>query len=241
MCGGCSGRSASGGGPSRHAIEHGVNAAPGKNRRPNGAVQGRLSTFSPAPMSTRREVRERAMQALYAYEQGGGAPEDVLKNVLRPSIEDDPTGLRFAERLFLLAVDRADETDALIQQHVRNWEIGRIALVDRLLLRMALTELLAFEDIPPKVSINEAIEIAKRFSTPKSGKFINGILDAALLGMIEAGTVKKSGRGLVGMPQARPKPAPATADASAPAADVSATDDAATPDASGASDASADA
>ena len=150
------------------------------------------------------------MQALYAYEQGGGAPEDVLKNVLRPSIEDDPTGLRFAERLFLLAIDRADETDATIQQYVRNWEIGRIALVDRLLLRMALTEFLAFEDIPPKVSINEAIEIAKRFSTPKSGKFINGILDAALLGMIDAGTVKKSGRGLVGMPQARPKPAKAS-------------------------------
>lgn len=199
----------------RHAIEHGMNAAAGKNRRPKAAVQGRLSTFSPAPMSTRREVRERAMQALYAYEQGGGAPEDVLKNVLRPSIEDDPTGLRFAERLFLIAVDRADETDALIQQHVRNWEIGRIALVDRLLLRMALTEFLAFEDIPPKVSINEAIEIAKRFSTPKSGKFINGILDAALLGMIDAGTVKKSGRGLVGMPQARPRPAPVADEAAA--------------------------
>jgi len=152
-------------------------------------------------MSTRREVRERVMQALYAYEQGGGSPQDVLKNVLRPSIVDDAEGLRFAERLFLFAVDRADETDAVIGEHVRNWEIGRIALVDRLLLRMALTEILAFEDIPPKVTINEAIEIAKRFSTPKSGTFVNGVLDAALARLIEEGKVTKVGRGLVGMPQ----------------------------------------
>lgn len=152
-------------------------------------------------MSTRREVRERVMQALYAYEQGGGTPPDVLRNVLNPSIQDDEAGRRFAERLFLMAVERADETDALIGQHVRNWELGRIALVDRLLLRMALTEILAFEDIPPKVTINEAIEIAKRFSTPKSGTFVNGVLDAALAQLIAEGKVTKVGRGLVGMPQ----------------------------------------
>lgn len=169
-------------------------------------------------MSTRREVRERVMQALYAYEQGGGTPQDVLRNVLRPSIQDDAEGLRFAERLFLLAVDRADETDAIIGEHVRNWELGRIALVDRLLLRMALTEILAFEDIPPKVTINEAIEIAKRFSTPKSGTFVNGVLDAALVRLIEAGKVNKVGRGLVGMPQRGKGGAKGTARTTAPEA-----------------------
>lgn len=157
------------------------------------------------------------MQALYAYEQGGGEPAEILQRVLRPSIEDDAAGLRFAETLFLRTIDRTEEADAVIERHVRNWEIGRIALVDRLVLRVALTEFLAFDDIPPKVSINEAIEVAKRYSTHKSGQFVNGILDAALLKLLAEGRVKKTGRGLVGMPKA-PKPGDAAPKAAAPVA-----------------------
>ena len=171
-------------------------------------------------MSTRREVRERVMQALYAYEQGGGSADEVVQRVLRPSIEDDAASLRFAETLFLRAIDRTEEADAVIERHVRNWEIGRIALVDRLVLRVALTEFLAFDDIPPKVSINEAIEVAKRYSTHKSGQFVNGILDAALLKLLAEGRVKKTGRGLVGMPKAA-KPAGPDAKPAAPPADAS--------------------
>lgn len=176
-------------------------------------------------MSTRREVRERVMQALYAYEQGGGEPAEILQRVLRPSIEDDAAGLRFAETLFLRTIDRTEEADAVIERHVRNWELGRIALVDRLVLRVALTEFLAFDDIPPKVSINEAIEVAKRYSTHKSGQFVNGILDAALLKLLAEGRVKKTGRGLVGMPKGpRPDAAAAAPAAPVPAAEAPAPD-----------------
>lgn len=150
-------------------------------------------------MSSRRQVRERVMQALYAFELGGGEADQVIQTVLNPGLEEDPTSRRFAESLFLRTVDRLEEIDRIIGRHLENWDFERVALVDRILLRMAICELLAFDDIPPKVSINEAIEVAKRYSTPKSGKFINGILDAVLLELQKEGQLHKSGRGLVGM------------------------------------------
>ncbi|GIV58780.1 MAG: transcription antitermination factor NusB [Bacteroidetes bacterium] len=150
-------------------------------------------------MSTRREVRERVMQALYAYEQGGGEAEHIIRMLLKAPLADDEAGLRFAESLFLRVLDNTEKADEIIARHTKNWDLSRIALIDRLLLRMAITEMLAFEDIPPKVSINEAIEVAKRYSTEKSGQFINGILDAVLLELQQSGRLKKSGRGLVGM------------------------------------------
>lgn len=139
------------------------------------------------------------MQALYAYELGGGDADHILETLIRPNLEASPEGLKFATSLFLRVLDRTDEADAVIARHTKNWDLSRIALIDRLLLRMAICEMLAFEDIPPKVSINEAIEVAKRYSTAKSGKFINGVLDAVLLELQREGQLKKSGRGLVGM------------------------------------------
>jgi N utilization substance protein B len=85
----------------------------------------------------------------------------------------------------------------MIREKVNNWEMERIALIDRILLRIAIAELLYFPDIPPKVSINEAIEIAKEYSTAKSGKFINGVLDAILTDLKQSGKLNKSGRGLI--------------------------------------------
>ncbi len=119
---------------------------------------------------------------------------------LRPDSLEKGVARTFAEQLFLRALDNVDATDKLIQTHAQNWEFERIALIDRLVLRMTLTELLAFEDIPPKVSINEGIELAKRYSTDKSGHFVNGILDSSLIQLMEEGRLRKSGRGLVGMP-----------------------------------------
>lgn len=139
------------------------------------------------------------MQALYAYELGGGDVPHILRTLLKPELGDDATAYRFAESLLLRTLDLRESTDALISRHTDNWDITRIALIDRLLLRMAVTEFLAFEDIPPKVSINEAIDIAKRYSTENSGKFINGVLDAIVLELKQEGRLKKSGRGLVGM------------------------------------------
>jgi len=84
-----------------------------------------------------------------------------------------------------------------IKSRVANWEITRIALLDKVLLRMGICELMYFPEIPPKVSINETIEIAKTFSTASSGKFINGIMDAILTELKKNGELNKTGRGLV--------------------------------------------
>lgn len=154
-------------------------------------------------MSSRRQVRERVMQALYAFELGSGDADHVMKTIIARQKTDDESGLRFAEALFLRTLDNQSEIDAFIGRHLENWDFERVALVDRIILRMAVCELLAFDDIPPKVSINEAIEVAKRFSTAKSGKFINGILDAILLELEQNGKLQKSGRGLVGMQAVR--------------------------------------
>jgi N utilization substance protein B len=139
------------------------------------------------------------MQALYAFTLGGGDAPHILNTLVKPGLQEDATVLRFAESLFLRTLDLADEADLLISRHADNWDLARIALIDRILLHMAVCEFLGFEDIPPKVTINEAIDIAKRYSTDKSGQFINGILDATLLDLQQQGRLKKSGRGLVGM------------------------------------------
>ena len=150
-------------------------------------------------MSNRREARERVMQALYARELAGGDVRHFIDTILKPQLKDDAENLRFAESLFLRTIDLSEELDEIISRHTDNWDLSRIALVDHIVLRMAISELITFEDIPPKVSINEAIDVVKRYSTPKSGQFINGILDAVLIDLQELGRLKKSGRGLVGM------------------------------------------
>jgi transcription antitermination protein NusB len=151
-------------------------------------------------MSNRREARERVMQALYAREMGRDEVTHLVKTLLEPDLKEDPVNFRFAQSLFIRTLDMTEEADALIAGHATNWDIGRIALIDRLVLRMSICEFLQFEDIPPKVTINEAIEIAKRFSTDRSGQFVNGILDATLADLKRDGRIKKSGRGLLDMP-----------------------------------------
>lgn len=150
-------------------------------------------------MSSRREARERTMQALYAFELGGGDAQHILECVIDPHLKKDEEAREFAASLFLRTLDFSKEADEIVVKFTQNWELSRIALVDRILLRMAMCEMLRFEDIPPKVTINEAIEVAKRYSTAKSGQFINGILDAVLTDFQRSGKMKKSGRGLIGM------------------------------------------
>lgn len=139
------------------------------------------------------------MQSLYALEVGGGEVRFYLENYIRPDLVDDPATLRFAESLLLRTIDQQEEADEIIRRHTQNWDLSRIALIDHILLRLAICELLTFEDIPPKVTLNEAIEIAKLYSTPRSGQFINGVLDAVVTELHREGRLQKSGRGLVGM------------------------------------------
>ena len=140
------------------------------------------------------------MQALYASEMADGEEAaHFIETVIEPKLRDDAEILAFAKDLFSWVWGHIAPLDEIIGAHSENWDLSRIALVDHIALRMAIAEMLAFEDIPPKVSINEAIEIVKRYSTSESGRFINGILDAVLLDLHKRRLLKKSGRGLVGM------------------------------------------
>ncbi|MBU0518699.1 transcription antitermination factor NusB [bacterium] len=128
-------------------------------------------------MKTRRAAREWVMKALYAKEISGDSLEWITEQ-LKPETYDSQFG--FAEDLLTRTDKHADLLDQFIRSHVEKWELERIAVLDLIILRIAICELRFFPDIPPKVTINEAIEIAKKYSTAKSDKFVNGVLDAVL-------------------------------------------------------------
>jgi transcription antitermination protein NusB len=112
-------------------------------------------------------------------------------------LKKEPDVFETAKTLFLKVIETKDEVDKLITNRVANWEFGRLAVIDKIVLRICICELLYFEDIPPKVSINEAIEIARRYSTEKSDKFVNGVLDSVLDDLKKSGRLRKSWRGLL--------------------------------------------
>ncbi|MEL0010609.1 MAG: transcription antitermination factor NusB [Bacteroidota bacterium] len=148
-------------------------------------------------MIQRRLVRETVLQAVYAFLQSGDSSSQILTNVLHESLKEDKDALRFGERLFLGTIEYLSSWDGVIEQHIKNWEIQRLALVDKIILYIALTEFCYFPEIPTKVTINEAIDIAKKYSTAKSGRFVNGILDASLIQLQQENKVTKTGRGLI--------------------------------------------
>ncbi|MBD3615958.1 MAG: transcription antitermination factor NusB [Gracilimonas sp.] len=149
-------------------------------------------------MINRRQVRETVLKAIYALQLGKDSTQHVTDTIIKKAEFAKEKDLRrFAEKLFFNTVEHEEELDEVISKHIKNWDIQRLALIDRLVLKMALCEFIYFEEIPTKVSINEAIEIAKRYSTAKSGRFINGILDAALTDLNESGRINKKGRGLI--------------------------------------------
>jgi N utilization substance protein B len=152
-------------------------------------------------MGKRREARERAVQFLFQHDLN--PPEDLEKALeqfwdsqhaaaikeekgaanwgqpveLPPPTAEEAAMRLFADPLIRGALEHRDEADEAIKKHAKNWELHRIAAVDRNILRLAIYEMLHRDDIPPVVSINEAVDIAKKFSTQDSGKFVNGILD----------------------------------------------------------------
>lgn len=131
-------------------------------------------------MRERRLARETALQAIYAQELSGDSIKIVEANIIDRS-EELPEELKpFAREIFESTTLHKKELDQYIKAKSENWDFERIAVIDRLIIRMAICEFLYFDDIPPKVSISEAIEIAKKFSTDDSSAFVNGILDAVL-------------------------------------------------------------
>ncbi len=111
--------------------------------------------------------------------------------------KDEKEDKEFAKDLFRKVIDCGEETDKLIQGKTENWELERIAFMDVLLMKMAIVEFLHFPTVPVKVSLNEYIELAKQYSTPKSNVFINGILDKLLAEFKKDDRLQKEGRGLV--------------------------------------------
>jgi transcription antitermination factor NusB len=124
----------------------------------------------------RTRARELALQFLYQVDLVSTDPASEVEGFLRAE-ERDPEARKFALRLIQGTHQHRPEIDAVVQQVAQNWEISRMAVVDRNVLRLATFELMYCDDIPPKVAINEAIELGKRYSTQNSGAFINGILD----------------------------------------------------------------
>ena len=129
-------------------------------------------------MGIRRKSRELVLQMLFQADMGKQTPELVRKTFWaeRSNVEDDVRG--FAEDLFRVASDRMTEIDALIEKHTKHWRMERMATVDRNVLREAVAEFLGYPETPHAIVINEALEIARKFSTPESVHFINGVLDS---------------------------------------------------------------
>jgi N utilization substance protein B len=128
-------------------------------------------------MGIRRKSRELALQMLFQAEMGKQSAEHVQKTFWSHREDVDGESRGFAEDLFRAARDHAAEIDGLIQKHAEHWRLERMAAVDRNLLRAAVAEALVFKT-PAPVVINEALEIARKFSGPESVHFINGVLDS---------------------------------------------------------------
>ena len=129
-------------------------------------------------MGTRRQSREFALQMLFQADMGRQDAEHVRHTFWseRGDVNEEVRG--FAGDLFRIAMERLQEIDGLIERHAENWRMDRMAAVDRNVLRTAVAEFIAFPKTPKAVVINEALEIARKFSAPESVQFINGVLDS---------------------------------------------------------------
>jgi transcription antitermination protein NusB len=137
------------------------------------------SPFTAEHMPSRRKARECALQMLFQWDMGKDAPDIVERLFWANSswIEDDSLR-RFANELFNGTVAQAEEIDRVIVSHAENWRVERMPAVDRNILRLSIYEMTRCRETPPAVVINEALEIARRFSGEESVLFINGVLDS---------------------------------------------------------------
>ncbi|MEM5786172.1 MAG: transcription antitermination factor NusB [Syntrophobacteraceae bacterium] len=149
-------------------------------------------------MGQRRQSREIALQMLYQMEMTGLFPEEVIDLYYQLASDDEsgreiPESVRpFAEKLVSGVYSYREQVDKMIVAASENWRLERMSIIDRNILRIAVFEMLYCMEIPPKVSINEAIDLGKTFGSPDSGAFINGILDHLLP---EANNFRNSNRG----------------------------------------------
>ena len=129
-------------------------------------------------MGTRRKSRELAVQMLFQSDMGKQDAEQVRKTFWSERKEMDETVRDFANDIFRVATDRSGEIDQVIEKHASNWKLDRMAAVDRNVIRAAVAEFIGFPQTPAPIVINEALEIARKFSSPEAINFINGVLDS---------------------------------------------------------------
>ena len=129
-------------------------------------------------MGTRRKSREMALQMLFQADMGKQSADQVRRTFWAEHGAASHHVRGFADDLFRVAMDRAGDIDGLIEKHAEHWRMERMAVVDRNLLRAAVAELLGYPETPRAVVINEALEIARKFSSPESVQFLNGVLDS---------------------------------------------------------------
>lgn len=134
-------------------------------------------------IGSRREAREQALALLYEAELKGAAAADVIAGQV---VEPDP----YTVALVTGVADHRSELDARIESHSRNWRLDRMPTLDLLLLRIGAEELLHQPDVPPAVTINEIVELAKTYSTDESGRFVNGVLNALAGGVADGGAAR---------------------------------------------------
>ncbi len=127
-------------------------------------------------MRKRTRARECALQLLYAADLRNEDIGEIIRNYWLVQQEEAEVKT-FCNRLVLGVLEKMPEIDSRITQHTDNWRIERMAVIDRNIIRLATYELVFTEDIPPKVSINEAVELAKKYGDDESGRFVNGVLD----------------------------------------------------------------
>ncbi len=128
-------------------------------------------------MKRRRIARELCLQSLYLADTTTIPYQEIL-NIIKNSVEEDSSVIQFYEKIYLAAVSNLKKIDDTIIITARNWDIKRMLPVDRNIIRMAVCEMQLLHTAPVAVIIDEAIEIAKKFSTQESGKFVNGVLDS---------------------------------------------------------------
>ncbi len=142
-------------------------------------------------MGTRRKAREIAVQILYQADVAG-VPFSEAFATYEGYFDPSPKVLSFAKELVDGVAKNQEQIDELIERFSKNWKLSRMSAIDRNILRLATYELLYRSDIPPKVSINEAVELAKAFGSEESASFVNGILDAIYKNIVESQRKKNS-------------------------------------------------
>jgi transcription antitermination protein NusB len=129
-------------------------------------------------MTSRRAAREQALKVLYSVVIGDREPQDALREVVGES--DDGEQRAFVKELTMGTLEYAEQADRIVSPLLEGWAIERLPTIDRLLLEMATFEIRCRPETPAAVAINEAVALAKRFSTEDSGRFVNGVLSAVV-------------------------------------------------------------